>query len=261
MYSRTRVGILKIPPISPRSRKVVLESLLAFQTMVSDLTGLPIANASLLDEGTAAAEAMTMFFNSKNKDHDHVTTHKFFVDQHVFAQTKDILATRAQPIGIQLVTGDFQKTTLDSSYFGAIIQYPDGNGAVHDYRAFIQGAHAAGAYVVMATDLLALTLLSPPGELGADVAVGNSQRFGVPMGFGASHAAFFTTRQMKPTLRSPVVSSGSASTPRATEPSGWRCRPANNISNAKKQLPISVQRRRCWRIWQPCMPSTTDPKA
>ncbi|HVS95973.1 MAG TPA: aminomethyl-transferring glycine dehydrogenase [Puia sp.] len=171
-----------------------LESLLNFQTMVADLTALPIANASLLDEGTAAAEAMTMFFNSKNKDHDHVATPKFFVDGHVFAQTKDVLATRAQPIGIQIVTGDFRKTKLDASYFGALLQYPDSNGAVHDYRAFIQQAHAAGAYVVMATDLLALTLLTPPGELGADVAVGSSQRFGVPMGFGGPHAAFFTAR-------------------------------------------------------------------
>ncbi|HXB95370.1 MAG TPA: aminomethyl-transferring glycine dehydrogenase [Puia sp.] len=171
-----------------------LESLLNFQTMVSDLTGLPLANASLLDEGTAAAEAMTMFFNLKNKDHDHITTPKFFVDQHVFAQTRDILVTRAQPVGIELVTGDFKKASLDDSFFGAIVQYPDANGAVHDYRAFIEKAHTAGAYVVMATDLLALTLLTPPGELGADAAVGSSQRFGVPMGFGGPHAAFFTAR-------------------------------------------------------------------
>ena len=171
-----------------------LESLLNFQTMVSDLTALPIANASLLDEGTAAAEAMTMFFNSKNRDHEHITTPKFFVDQQVFAQTKDVLTTRAQPIGIEMVTGDFRKTTLDASYFGAILQYPDSNGAVHDYRDFIRQAHEAGAYVDLATDLLALTLLTPPGELGADVAVGSSQRFGVPMGFGGPHAAFFTAR-------------------------------------------------------------------
>ena len=171
-----------------------LESLLNFQTMVADLTGLPLANASLLDEGTAAAEAMTMFFNLKNKDHDHITTPRFFVDNNVFSQTRDLLLTRAQPVGIEIVTGDFRKTTLDSSYFGAIVQYPDGNGAIHDYRPFIQQAHDAGAYVVMATDLLALTLLTPPGELGADVAVGSSQRFGVPMGFGGPHAAFFTAR-------------------------------------------------------------------
>jgi glycine dehydrogenase len=171
-----------------------LESLLNFQTMVADLTGLPLANASLLDEGTAAAEAMTMFFNGKNKDHDHITVPKFFVDRNIFDQTRDILLTRAQPIGIQLVTGDFREVFLDSSYFGAILQYPGSDGAIHDYRSFITKAHAAGAYVVMATDLLALTLLTPPGELGADVAVGSSQRFGVPMGFGGPHAAFFAAR-------------------------------------------------------------------
>jgi glycine dehydrogenase len=172
-----------------------LESLLNFQTMVSDLTGLPLANASLLDEGTAAAEAMTMFFNGKNRDHDHVTTLKFFVDSNIFPQTKDILLTRAQPVGIQLVTGDFREAKLDDSYFGAIVQYPGSDGAIYDYRAFIGQAHAAGAYVVMATDLLALTLLTSPGELGADVAVGSSQRFGVPMGFGGPHAAFFAAKE------------------------------------------------------------------
>src|SRR5580692_5540265 len=172
-----------------------LESLLNFQTMVSDLTGLPLANASLLDEGTAAAEAMAMFFNLKNKDHDHITTPKFFVDSNIFPQTKDLLLTRAQPVGIQLVTGDYREARLDDSFFGAIVQYPGSDGVVRDYRSFIAEAHAAGAYVVMATDLLALTLLTPPGELGADVAVGSSQRFGVPMGFGGPHAAFFATKE------------------------------------------------------------------
>ena len=161
--------------------------------MVSDLTALPIANASLLDEATAAAEAMAMLFNHKNKDHDHVTAPKFFVDENIFAQTKEVLATRAAPIGIELVTGNYSTAALDELYFGAIVQYPDSNGAVNDYREFIRLAHAVNAMVVMATDLLALTLLTPPGELGADVAIGSSQRFGVPMGFGGPHAAFFAT--------------------------------------------------------------------
>ena len=171
-----------------------LESLLNYQTMVSDLTALPIANASLLDEGTAAAEAMAMLFNHKNKDHDHITAPKFFVDEKIFAQTKDILVTRSEPIGIELVSGNFNHAELDESYFGAIVQYPDSDGAVKDYRGFIAQAHAVNAMVVMATDLLALTLLTPPGELGADVAIGSSQRLGVPMGFGGPHAAFFATR-------------------------------------------------------------------
>jgi len=171
-----------------------LESLLNFQTMVSDLTGLPIANASLLDEGTAAAEAMAMFFNHKNKDTDHITAPKFFVDQFVFEQTKQILITRAKPIHVELVFGDFETAHLDETYFGAIIQYPNSHGAVNDYREFINKVHEANALVVMATDLLSLTLLTPPGELGADVAIGNSQRLGVPLGFGGPHAAFFATK-------------------------------------------------------------------
>ena len=171
-----------------------LESLLNFQTMVADLTALPIANASLLDEGTAAAEAMAMLFNHKNKDHDHITAPKFFVDNFIFEQSKDILITRAKPINIELVFGDYKTTTLDESYFGAIVQYPNSNGLVADYKSFIDAAHAVNAMVVMATDLLALTLLTPPGELGADVAIGNSQRLGVPMGFGGPHAAFFATK-------------------------------------------------------------------
>ncbi len=171
-----------------------LESLLNFQTMVSDLTGLPVANASLLDEGTAAAEAMAMLFNHKNKNHDHITAPKFFVDNTIFTQTKDILITRATPISVELVFGDYTTAVLDDTFFGAIVQYPNSNGAVEDYRSFINKVHAVNAQVVMATDLLALSLLTPPGELGADVAIGNSQRFGVPMGFGGPHAAFFATK-------------------------------------------------------------------
>jgi glycine dehydrogenase len=171
-----------------------LESLLNFQTMVSDLTALPLANASLLDEGTAAAEAMTMFFNLKNKDHDHISVPKFFVDLKVYAQTKDILITRAKPIGIELVFGDYQNARIDESYFGALVQYPDATGAISDFTEFIQTVHRHGGYIAMATDLLALTLLTPPGELGADVAIGSAQRFGVPVGFGGPHAAFFATK-------------------------------------------------------------------
>ncbi len=171
-----------------------LESLLNFQTMVSDLTGLPIANASLLDEGTAAAEAMAMLFNQKNKDHEHVTSARFFVDEAIFPQTKEILITRAQPINVELVFGSYQSAQLDESYFGAIVQYPNSNGAIEDYRNFIEMAHGEDVLVVMATDLLALALLTSPGELGADVAVGNAQRFGVPLGFGGPHAAFFATK-------------------------------------------------------------------
>ena len=171
-----------------------LESLLNFQTLISDLTALPIANASLLDEGTAAAEAMAMLFNHKNKDHDHITAPKFFIDEKIFTQTKDVLVTRAKPIGIETVFGDYNTAGLDESFFGAIVQYPNSEGSIEDYRNFIEKTHAINAQVIMATDLMALTLLTPPGELGADVAIGSSQRFGVPMGFGGPHAAFFATK-------------------------------------------------------------------
>ena len=170
-----------------------LESLLNFQTVVTDLTAMPIANASLLDEGTAAAEAMAMFFHHVNKT-DEIKQPKFFVDNAVFPQTKDVLFTRAAPIGIEIVYGDYASAAVDNSFFGALLQYPDDNGSVRDYRAFIDKVHGAGGFVVMATDLLALTLLTPPGELGADAAIGSAQRFGVPMGFGGPHAAFFATK-------------------------------------------------------------------
>jgi len=171
-----------------------LESLLNFQTVVAELTGLPIANASLLDESTAAAEAMSMFFHLLNKGNN-IERGKLFVDKEMFPQTIDVLKTRAQPLGIEIVIGDFNAVQLDNTYFAALLQYPNDKGAVIDYRAFIENAHAAGAFVGMATDLLALTLLTPPGEMGADAAFGSSQRFGVPLGFGGPHAAFFAVNE------------------------------------------------------------------
>src|SRR6186997_2159272 len=170
-----------------------LESLLNFQTVVSDLTALPIANASLLDEATAAAEAMNMFFHQVNKT-DEIKSAKFFVDDEIFPQTKDVIVTRAAPLGISVVFGDYRNARIDETFFGAIVQYPNNLGSIEDYRDFISRVHNVGGYVAMATDLLALTLLTPPGELGADVAVGNAQRFGVPLGFGGPHAAFFATK-------------------------------------------------------------------
>ena len=171
-----------------------LESLLNYQTMICEMTAMPIANASLLDEGTAAGEAMTMFFHTINKT-DVVERPKFFVDQYVYAQTKDVLLTRATPLGIELVIADFKTAELDNSYFGAIVQYPNDKGAIEDYESFIAQVHGIGAYVAMATDLLALSLLKAPGEMGADVALGSAQRFGVPLGYGGPHAAFFAVNE------------------------------------------------------------------
>jgi len=171
-----------------------LESLLNYQTMVCDLTGLPLSNASLLDEATAAAETMAMFFNSKNRQ-DKVDRPKFFVDAATFPQTKDVIYTRAAPFGITVVEGDYKTATIDDTYFGALVQYPNNIGSVEDYTAFIVNVQNAGAHVVMATDLMALTLLTSPGELGADVAIGSTQRFGVPLGFGGPHAGFMAAKE------------------------------------------------------------------
>ena len=168
-----------------------LEALLNFQTMVIDLTGLPIANASLLDEATAAAEAMTMCFGkSTQKD-----WHNFFVSETCHPQTIAVLQTRAEPLGIQLHIGDHRKAHFDKPILGAIVQYPATDGAIYDYREFAEQVYAAGGLFVTATDLLALTVLKPPGEFGADIAIGNSQRFGVPLGYGGPHAAFLATRE------------------------------------------------------------------
>lgn len=167
-----------------------LEALLNFQTMIIDLTGLPIANASLLDEGTAAAEAMTMF-RTVHK-HEHAT--KFFVDNSSYPQTVDILKTRATPIGIELVFGDFKTFEPTADYFGAFVQYPNNEGSIENYKAFTEKAHAVGMLVCAAADLLSLTMLTPPGEWGADCVIGNSQRFGVPLGYGGPHAGFFATK-------------------------------------------------------------------
>ena len=166
-----------------------LEALLNFQTMVSDLTGLPLANSSLLDEGTAAAEAMLMFFNA-TRDPNKKT---FLVSSKSHPQTIDILKTRSEPLGIELKISDHNRFGFNESVFGVLIQYPDTDGFIQDYSDLCDSAHENQSYVCVATDLLALTLLKSPGEMGADVAVGNAQRFGVPMGYGGPHAAFFST--------------------------------------------------------------------
>ncbi len=171
-----------------------LEALLNFQTVVTDLTGLEIANASLLDESTAAAEAMIMLFNSRSRQAIKEGVNKFFVSQRCFPQTLAVLKNRAVPLGIELVITDHQQVKLDNTYFGALIQYPDAVGSITNYRDFVYEAQNLGIRIAVATDLLSLTMLTPPGEWGADVVVGSSQRFGVPMGYGGPHAGFFATK-------------------------------------------------------------------
>ena len=169
-----------------------LEALLNFQTMVVDLTGLPIANASLLDEATAAAEAMGMLYSVRkaNKKNSNV----FFVSDEVFPQTIDVLKTRSAPLGIELRIGDHKNVELTDDIYGILVQYPSGNGEIYDYSELFNKASEKGIFKCVAADILSLALLTPPGEFGADIVVGSTQRFGVPMGYGGPHAAFFATR-------------------------------------------------------------------
>ena len=172
-----------------------LEALLAYQTMIADLSGLPLANASLLDEGTSAAEAMIMFFNMRSREAVKAGANKFFVADTLFPQTIDVLISRATPLGIQVETGNWQSVEFDDSCFGAIVQYPDDNGEIHNYSSFVNKAHEKGILVAVAADLMSLAILTPPGEWGADVVVGSTQRFGLPMGYGGPHAGYFATRE------------------------------------------------------------------
>jgi glycine dehydrogenase len=172
-----------------------LEALLNYQTMVMDLTGMELANASLLDEGTAAAEAMILAFNSRSRKAKKAGANQFFVSEKCLPQTIDVLKTRSTPLEIELIIGDHATFKFNESVFGAIIQYPDVTGQINDYHNFSQRAHDNESLVIVAADLLSLTKLTPPGKWGADVVVGTTQRFGIPMGYGGPHAAYFATKK------------------------------------------------------------------
>ncbi|MDQ1333022.1 MAG: glycine dehydrogenase, partial [Bacteroidota bacterium] len=171
-----------------------LEALLNFQTMIIELTGMEIANASLLDESTAAAEAMIMMFNARSRASVKAGADKFFVDEDIFIQTLDVIKTRSKPLGIELITGKYDEAVFNEMFFGAFVQYPAASGQIRDYKGFTERAHGTGALVGVAADLMSLALLSPPGEWGADIVVGSNQRFGLPMSFGGPHAGYFATR-------------------------------------------------------------------
>ena len=170
-----------------------LEALLNFQTMISNLTAMPIANASLLDEATAAAEAMQMFFHQKNKRK--TKSPKFFVDNNTWQQTIDVLKTRSSANDIELVFGDFRDIEIDDSFFGALVQYPNAEGSIEDYENFANTLHENKVFLIVAADLMSLALLKAPGEFGADCVIGTNQRFGIPMGFGGPHAGYFATNE------------------------------------------------------------------
>lgn len=171
-----------------------LEALMNFQTVISELTGLPLSNCSLLDEATAGAEAATMMYALRSRDQVKENANKLFVDESIFPQTLAVINTRSKPQGIEVVVGNYKTFTPDASYFGGIVQYPNADGNIEDYKELTEKLHAAGCKVAVATDLMALTLLVPPGEWGADIAFGSSQRFGIPMYYGGPSAGFFATR-------------------------------------------------------------------
>ena len=171
-----------------------LEALLNFQTMVCEMTAMPLANSSLLDEATAAAEAMHMMYSLRSRAQEKAGANVCFVDELIWPQTLDVLITRAEPLGIELKVGNFKDAVADKNWFGAILQYPNSNGVIEDYSGFTKAVQEKGCKVAVATDLLALALLTPPGEWGADIVFGSSQRFGVSMGYGGPIAAFFATR-------------------------------------------------------------------
>ncbi len=172
-----------------------LEAILNFQTMVIELTGMEIANASLLDEGTAAAEAMALLFDVRSRDQKKNNTRKFFVSEEILPQTLSVLQTRSTPIGVELVVGNHETFDFSSDFFGAILQYPGKYGQVHDYASFIAKANEKEIKVAVAADILSLAKLTAPGEMGASVVIGTTQRFGIPMGYGGPHAAYFATKE------------------------------------------------------------------
>lgn len=171
-----------------------LEALLNYQTAIMELTGMELVNASLLDEGTAAAEAMIMLFNARPREQVKKEANEFFVDENIFPQTLDVLKTRAVPLGIKLFVGRYKELSWNEKLFGLLVQYPCADGSVHDYKELVEKAHANGTMVTVAADILGLALLTPPGEWDADVVVGSSQRLGIPMGYGGPHAGYFATR-------------------------------------------------------------------
>ncbi len=241
-------------PYQPEISQGRLEAILNFQTMVAELTGLPLANASLLDEATAAAEAMTMARRTCRHDGS-----VFLVHPDTHPQTIAVLATRAEPVGISLHVGTVDSVDL-TQVIGALWSSPTSSGAVVDRTDEIAAVKAAGGLTIVTTDLLASLLVRSPGEMGADVAVGSAQRFGVPMGFGGPHAAFIATHETH-AGPCPVGSSGSAPTPLDARPCDWRSRPASSTSDVRRPRRTSARRRSCWRTSPASTPPGTDPTA
>lgn len=238
-------------PYQPEISQGRLEALLNFQTLVTDLTGLEIANASMLDEGTAAAEAMTLMHRAARGPVKRVV-----VDADVFTQTAAVLATRAKPLGIEIVTADLRAGLPDGEFFGVIAQLPGASGRITDWSALVQQAHDRGALVAVGADLLALTLIAPPGEIGADVAFGTTHGSECRWGLAARMPG---TLRCTPSMRvsCPAGWSVCPSTVTARRPIGWRCRLASNTSAATRPPATSAPHKCCWRCLPRCTRATT----
>ena len=226
-----------------------LEALVNFQTMVTDLTGLEIANASLLDEATAAAEGMAMCFALRKQ----TSGQSFFVSKTCHPQTIAVVETRAKPLGIEVIVEDHQTWDFEKPVFGALLQYPATDGTIYNYTTFINHLHEGQALAVVAADLLSLTLLVPPGEFGADISVGSTQRFGVPLGYGGPHAAYFSTRDKFRRL-CPAAWLAFRKTWQDGPDTVSRCRHVNNISGAIKQRAIYAPLKFYWPLSRRVMP-------
>ena len=172
-----------------------MEALLNFQTMITDLTGMEISNASLLDESTAAAEAMSLLYAVRDRDQKNNNVSKFFISKDIFPQTLSVLKTRSKPIGIELVVGNAEDFDFDSTFFGALIQYPGASGEIKNINSFISKCISNNIKTAVAADILSLVLLESPGKIGADVVIGTTQRFGIPLGYGGPHAGYFATKK------------------------------------------------------------------
>lgn len=237
-----------------------LEALMNFQTTVCDLTGMPLANCSLLDEATAAAEAVSMMYALRPRDMQKSGANVVFVDEKIFPQILAVMTTRTIPQGIQIRTGKYSEMEMTPDIFACILQYPNASGNVEDYRTFVEKAHAANCKVAVAADILSLALLTPPGEWGADIVFGTTQRLGTPMFYGGPSAGYFATRdEYKRNIPGRIMAGQKTNTESCVIV--WPCKPVSNISNVKKPLQISVPHKRCWQRWQVSMPYIMDRKA
>ena len=233
-----------------------LEALMNFQTMVSDLTAMPLANCSLLDEATAAAEAVSMMYALRPRDKQKAGANVVFVDENIFPQTLAVMTTRAIPQGIELRVGKYQEFEPTPEVFACVLQYPNADGNVEDYREFTEKAHATGCKVAVAADLLSLALIVPPGEWGADIVFGTTQRFGSTV----VHRQLILPHSTSINEICRDESSVGRKTNTTNLAIAWLYKPVNNTSNAKKRLLISVPHKHCWLRWQVSMPFITDRK-